>query len=140
MSDNQCKHQRYPGEDRLPTSHLQPTLAPSTRVAVRGGGNHILHPLASPLTVSTQPLLPAKRPTSKLPSPSTFESVRMRWMNLEPIIQSEVSQKEKTKYCILTHIRRRQWHPTPVLLPGKIPWTEEPGGLQSMGSLRVRHD
>jgi len=35
--------------------------------------------------------------------------------------------------------RRRQWHPTPVLLP-KIPWMEEPGRLQSMGSLRVRHD
>ena len=30
-----------------------------------------------------------------------FESVRMRWMNLESIIQSEVSQKEKNKYCIL---------------------------------------
>ena len=36
--------------------------------------------------------------------------------------------------------RRRQWHPTPVLLPGKIPWMEEPGGLQSMGSLGVGHD
>ena len=33
-----------------------------------------------------------------------FESVLMRWMKLEPIIQSEVSQKEKYKYCILTHI------------------------------------
>ena len=33
---------------------------------------------------------------------NTFESVLMRWMNLEPIIQSEVSQKEK--YHILTHI------------------------------------
>ena len=33
-----------------------------------------------------------------------FESVLMRWMNLEPIIQSEVSQKEKGKYHILTHI------------------------------------
>ena len=28
----------------------------------------------------------------------------MRWMNLEPTKQSEVSQKEKNKYCILTHI------------------------------------
>ena len=28
----------------------------------------------------------------------------MRWMNLEPIMQSEVSQKEKDKYSILTHI------------------------------------
>ena len=32
-----------------------------------------------------------------------FESVLMRWMNLEPIIQCEVSQKEKDKYRILTH-------------------------------------
>ena len=35
---------------------------------------------------------------------NAFESVLMRWMNLEPIIQSEVSQKEKEKYCILMHI------------------------------------
>ena len=33
-----------------------------------------------------------------------FESVLRRWMNLEPIIQSEVSQKEKNKYSVLTHI------------------------------------
>ena len=30
--------------------------------------------------------------------------------------------------------------PIPVFLPGKIPWTEEPGGLQSIGSQRIRHD
>ena len=35
---------------------------------------------------------------------NTFESVPMRWMKLEPIIQSEVSQKEKHQYSILTHI------------------------------------
>ena len=34
---------------------------------------------------------------------NTFESVLMKWMNLEPIIQSEVSQKEKDKYHILMH-------------------------------------
>ena len=34
----------------------------------------------------------------------TFESVLMRWMNQEPIIQSEVTQKEKNKYHILMHI------------------------------------
>ena len=33
-----------------------------------------------------------------------FESVLMRWMKLEPIVQSEVSQKEKHQYSILTHI------------------------------------
>ena len=48
---------------------------------------------------------------------NAFESVLVRWMNLEPIIQSEVSQKEKEKYHILTH-----------------------GRLQSMGSRRVGHD
>ena len=34
----------------------------------------------------------------------TFESVLMRWMNVETIRQSGVSQKEKDKYRILTHI------------------------------------
>ena len=35
---------------------------------------------------------------------NTFQSVLMRQMNLEPIIQSEVSQKQKDKYHILMHI------------------------------------
>ena len=34
---------------------------------------------------------------------------------------------------------RRKWQPTPVSLSGESPWTEEPGGLQSMGLQRVRH-
>ena len=35
---------------------------------------------------------------------------------------------------------RRKWQTTPVFLTWKIPWIEEPGGLQSMGSQRVGHD
>ena len=35
---------------------------------------------------------------------NAFEPVLMRWMKLEPIIQSEVSQKEKHQYTILTYI------------------------------------
>ena len=35
---------------------------------------------------------------------NTFESVLMNWMKLEPIISSEVSQKEKLQYSILKHI------------------------------------
>ena len=35
---------------------------------------------------------------------NTFESDLMRWMKPEPIIQSEVSRKEKHQYSILTHI------------------------------------
>ena len=37
---------------------------------------------------------------------NTFESVLTRWMNLEPIIQGEVSQKVKDKYHILMPIYR----------------------------------
>ena len=35
---------------------------------------------------------------------NAFDPVLMRWMKLEPIIQSEVSQKEKHHYSILMHI------------------------------------
>ena len=45
-----------------------------------------------------------------------FESVLMRWMNLEPIIQSKVSQKEKDKYHILTHIYGIQKNGTEELI------------------------
>ena len=37
---------------------------------------------------------------------NTFESVLIRWMSLEPIIQTEVSEKEKDKYRILMRIYR----------------------------------
>ena len=35
---------------------------------------------------------------------NTFESVLMRWLKLEPIIQNEVSEKEKYQYSIVTYI------------------------------------
>ena len=44
---------------------------------------------------------------------NAFESVLMRWKNLEPIIHGEVSQKEKDKYGILTYIYIRnleEWY------------------------------
>jgi len=44
----------------------------------------------------------------------------------------------RTAFNILSW--RRQWHPTPVLLPGTILWMEEPGRLQSMGSLSVGYN
>ena len=37
---------------------------------------------------------------------NAFESVLMRWMKLEPIIQSEVSQKEKYQYSIYMEFRK----------------------------------
>ena len=41
-----------------------------------------------------------------------IESFVVRWMDLESVIQSEVSQKEKNKYCMLTHtygILKKKW-------------------------------
>ena len=64
----------------------------------------------------------------------------MRQMNLEPIIQSEVSQKEKYKYHILTHISEKAMATHSSISAWKIPWMEEPGRLQFMGSLRVGND
>ena len=50
-------------------------------------------------------------------------------------------EKGILKYRNATHrTRRRKWHLISVLLPGKIPWAEEPGRLQSMGSLKIGHD
>ena len=47
---------------------------------------------------------------------NTSESVLMRWMHLEPIIQSEVGQKEKDKCRILTHIYRIQKNGTEAFI------------------------
>ena len=51
-----------------------------------------------------QPRYPSADKWIKLWYIYTFEPVLMRWMKLEPIIQSEVSQKEKHQHSILTHI------------------------------------
>ena len=71
---------------------------------------------------------------------NTSKSVLMSWMNLEPIIQSKGSQKEKDKYCILMHWSEKAMAPHFSTLAWKIPWMEEPGRLQPMGLLRVGHD
>ena len=59
------------------------------------------------------------------------------WMNLEIIILSEV-KPDKDKYMIL--LLEKAMAPHSSTLTWKIPWTEEPGGLQSMGSQTVGHD
>jgi len=54
---------------------------------------------------------------------NAFKSVLLRWMNLEPITQNEVSQREKDKYHILTHILEKAMVPHSSTLAWKIPWT-----------------
>ena len=70
------------------------------------GSQRVGHDRVTELNIYVSMLLSQLVPA--FPSPAvernTFESVLMRRMNLDPIIQSEVSQKKKNKYCVLTHI------------------------------------
>ena len=80
---------------------------------------------------------------------NTFESVLMRWMKLEPVIQNEVSQKEKHRYSIRLsnftftfhfHALEKEMATHSSVLAWRIPGTGEPGGLPSMGSHGAGHD
>ena len=53
---------------------------------------------------TSHPHLLQQSPNYSAIKKNSFQSVLMRWMKLEPIIQSEVSQKDKDRYSILTHI------------------------------------
>ena len=55
-------------------------------------------------------------------------AVVLWYIHLKIIIELYTLWSEK---AVATHSSTLAW---------KVPWTEEPGGLQSMGSLRVRHD
>ena len=57
------------------------------------------------------------------------------------MVKNPPAMQETWVQCMVGKIPwRRAWQPTPVFLPGESPWSEEPGGLQSMGSQRVRQD
>ena len=67
------------------------------------------------------------------------------WINIDAlknVNELKVFGKYSRFKIIGTRIifQRRQWHPTPVLLPGEVPWMKKPGRLQPNGSLRVGHD
>ena len=82
----------------LPVHHHLPEFT-QTHVHQIGDAIQPSHPLSSPFP-------PAPNPSQHYSAikKNTFESVLMRWMKREPIIQSEVSQKEKHQYSILMHI------------------------------------
>ena len=55
----------------------------------------------------------------------------------EPSSQSRRHKRHRFDPWVGKIWRRRTQQPTPVFLPRESPWTEEPGGLQSMGSQKV---
>ena len=96
-------------ESESEVAQLCPTLSDPMDCSLPGSSAHgifqarVLEWVAIPFS---------KRASRGSQKRNTFELVLMRWMNLEPIIQSEVGQKEKDQYHILMHI-------SPVLLPGE---------------------
>ena len=82
----------------LPVHHQLPEFT-QTHVHQVGDAIQPSHPLSSPSPPAPNPSQ-HQRLYSAIKG-NIFESVLMRWMNLEPIKQSEVSQKEKDKYYIL---------------------------------------
>ena len=61
----------------------------------------------------------------------------MRWMKLEPIIQSEVSQKEKHQYRILTHIYTYKAMVFPVVMYGCESWTVKKAERQRIDAFEL---
>ena len=75
-----------------------------------------------------------------IPKKNKFK--KSKWLSEEvlkiAVKRREVRSKgEKERY---THLTEKAMTPHSSTLAWKIPWTEEPGRLQSMESLRVRHD
>ena len=65
--------------------------------------------------------------------------------DLEGIMLSEVSQTKRNTIGFYLYVepkkqREKAMAPHSSTVAWRIPWTEEPGRLQPMGSLRVRHD
>ena len=58
----------------------------------------------------------------------------------EPACQCNKHKRHRFNPCIGKISWSRAWQPTPVFLPGESPWTQEPGGLWSIGLKRVRHN
>ena len=62
------------------------------------------------------------------------------WAAISGVAQSRTRLKQLSSSSSSQKISEKAMAPHSSTLAWKIPWTEEPGGLQSMGSLRVRHD
>ena len=67
---------------------------------------------------------------------NTFESVLVRWMNLEPIIESEVSQKEESKYSLLLLMLLSRFS---RVRPFATPWTAAYQAPPPMGFSRQEY-
>ena len=102
----------------------------------------------------------SQTPDSKISSGSKLQvSGSKKTRNLHPSCSHEVTADHDDSFLVAQTVKnppamwetwvrslgqedpwKRARQPTPVFLPGESPWTEEPGGLQSMGPQGVGHD
>ena len=61
------------------------------------------------------------------------------WAAVHGVAKSQTRLSDFT-FTFHFHVLEKEMATHSSVLAWKIPWTEEPGGLQSMGSLRVGHD
>ena len=96
--------------------------------------------------LSQTPYCPFPSPSPLAPAGSFSKSESVSWgfpggtSGKESTCQCRRCKKYRFDLWVGKIPWRRKWQLTPVFLPGKIPWTEEPGGLQSMRLRRVGHD
>ena len=58
----------------------------------------------------------------------------------EASVSSHINEDNSTYLQVYRKFLEKEMATHSSILAWKIPWTEAPGGLQSMGSQRVRHD
>ena len=101
MPPHELQHARPPCPS--PTPGVHSNSCPSSQWCHPAISSSVVPFSSCPQTLPASESFPMSQLYSAIKK-NTFESVLMRWMKLEPIIQSEVSQKEKHQYSILTHI------------------------------------
>ena len=154
MHDDACKHTSW-HPLMMPCNHLLSSLLlllsifsalgsfPISQLSASSGQSIEASTSASVLTVNFQSLYPLRLATlisllSKgLSRVFSSTTVRKHQFFVSQMVKNLPAMWETWVGKIPW---RMAWQPTPVHLSGESPWTEEPGGLQSMRSQTVRHD
>ena len=112
-------------------------------IAARQASLSITNSRSSSKLMSIESVIPSSHLILCLPLfllPSIFPSIRVFYNELAFCIRSpKLYRYYKLRGC-LVFLLEKAMAPHSSTLAWKIPWTEEPGGLQSMGSLGVGHD
>ena len=133
------------------------TLTTTQRIPLAGNVVILFKPLglASDLTSLVATYLPGDHATYwESTKRNILTLCRVRFRSVKVIINiseiiflkiftsraATINERYMIKKLLELDSRRRQWHPHSSTLAWKIPWAEEPGRLQSMGSQRVGHD